>query len=263
MEFSEKYGPWALVTGASAGLGAAFAESLAKRGVHLLLTARRENRLDDITNRLTSQYGIDVVSIPLDLCAPAAVEALANKAAKYEIGLVIANAGFGWAGPFLQQDPERLKEMVKLNCEVPALMARTFLPELENQGRGGFMIIASTAGHVATPWMAAYGATKAFDLHLGEALAIELKGKGIDVLAVCPGSTKSEFHELANIKAPVFRGIHATAESLAEGAINSLGRKPSWIHGFANRFSLLITKYLPRKLATWITGKALSKHYRS
>ena len=263
MGFAEKYGPWAMVTGASAGLGVAFARALAKRGLNLVLTARREDRLENLARELAANHGIEVVPIPLDLCAPAAVDALATKTADREFGLVVANAGFGWAGPFLDQPAAKLREMVKLNCEIPALMAHTFLPGMESRGRGGFMVIASTAGHVATPWMAGYGATKAFDLHLGEALAVELKSKGIDVLAVCPGSTESEFHELANVKVSAFSGFHASAEALAEGALKALGRKPSWIHGFANRSSLFITKHMPRRLATWITGKALSGHYRS
>ena len=263
MEFEEKYGPWALVTGASAGLGVAFARALAERGLNLVLTARREDRLESLAEELAAEHKIEALFISLDLCAPAAVDALAAKTADLEFGLVVANAGFGWAGSFLDQPAEKLREMVKLNCEIPALMAHTFLPPMVARGRGGFMVLASTAGHVATPWMAAYGASKAFDLHLGEALAVELESKGIDVLAVCPGSTESEFHELANVKASAFSGIHASAEALAEGALKVLGRKPSWIHGLANRSSLFITKHLPRRLATWITGKALSGHYRA
>ena len=137
MTWHEKYGPWALVTGASAGLGVAFARALAERGLNLVLTARREDRLESLAKELATEHGIEALSIPLDLCAPAAVDALAAKTSDREFGLVVANAGFGWAGPFLNQPAEKLREMVKLNCEIPALMAHTFLPPMVTRGRGG------------------------------------------------------------------------------------------------------------------------------
>ncbi|MFQ5748437.1 MAG: SDR family NAD(P)-dependent oxidoreductase, partial [Planctomycetota bacterium] len=205
-DFPARYGPWALVTGASSGLGRAFAAALGGRGLNLLLVARRGDRLGELAAGLAAASrgghpeggprgapGFEALPVPLDLTAPDALPRLREAAGEREIGLLVSNAGFGYCGGFAEQDPERVREMVRLNCEVPALLARAFLPPMRARGRGGMILVASTAAYQATPWMALYGATKGFDLLLGEALGAEFAPRGVDVLTVSPGHTDTEF----------------------------------------------------------------------
>jgi hypothetical protein len=191
-DFSTRYGPAALVTGASSGIGLAFAEELAARGFDLVLTARRTDRLDELAGRLRSAQSINVEVVPADLADPRASAALLEATAGKDIGLVVANAGFGMKGPHEANDAAAMTEMLMVNCNAPMQLAHGFIPRLRSRGMGGIVLVSSIEGLMGCPYSTAYSASKALVVALGEGLWGELSGSGIDVLTVCPGATESE-----------------------------------------------------------------------
>lgn len=224
----ERYGEWALVTGASSGIGREFARALAHEGVSVVLTARRADRLAALATELEASDAVRTRSIALDLGASGAAERLAAAVADLEIGILVNNAGFGSIGPFGEQDPARVREMVELSCAAPAILTRLLLPAMQARGRGAIVIVGSVAGMLPMPLHALYSASKAFDNVLGEALHEELRGSGIDVLALEPGSTETEFQQQAGEKA------HAgeTAQEVVHKALGALGREPALVPGW-------------------------------
>ncbi len=183
------------MSGASSGLGAAYARSLAARGHPLLLVARREDRLRDLAGRLTAAHGVEVRWAVCDLSTAEGRAACrgAIDAAGHPPEIVVANAGFGTRGAFAGLDREREVAEVELNCVAVLDLARHTLPRLLERGRGDLVVVSSVAAFQPVPFMATYAATKAFGLHLAEALSGEVRGSGVRVVAVCPGPTATEF----------------------------------------------------------------------
>ena len=194
---TERYGSWALVTGASAGIGREFARALAREGLHVALSARRESELEALAEELEKAYGIETRVVPADLATAAGAEFLLAQVADLEIAVLVNNAGFGYSGRFDLQDRDRLLQMVQLNCAAPVALTAELLPAMRQRGRGAVIFTGSVAGLQPLPLHALYAATKAFDNLLAEGLWGELHGSGIDVLALEPGSTESEFHDVA------------------------------------------------------------------
>jgi short-subunit dehydrogenase len=193
----ERYGEWALITGASAGIGLEFARALAAGGMSCVLTARRENRLDALAAELRERHHVETRVIAADLAAPDGADRLAAAVADMPIAMLVNNAGFGYAGRFDKLDTERLRTMVQVNCVAPVVLTSKILPAMVKRGRGAVIIVGSVAGRQPLPLHAVYSATKAFDLLLGEALWCELRGSGIDVLVLEPGPTATEFQAVA------------------------------------------------------------------
>ena len=261
MHWDKKYGPWAVVTGASAGLGEHFARQLAQKGQNLVLVDRREDRLRALAQELRERSGVEALALPLDLGAPGAVEALCERTADRDVGLLVDNAGFGTMGRLLNQDPERLARMVHLNCTVTLLAAVAFAKKMKARGGGGIIITASLAGFQATPYMAAYGATKGFDLLFAEGLAQELRGTGVDILALCPGSTNTEFGQVAGSRGGT-KGNMDPGPVVAE-ALRALGRKDVVVTGLANKIvGHILGPALPRKWVTAASAKAIGRMVR-
>ncbi len=225
---SGRYPGWALVTGASAGIGAEFARQLGAAGFSLVLTARREDRLRALASSLEQQHGVATRVVAVDLSAPDGPERLAAAVADLELSLLVANAGFGLAGRFAAQDAARLREMVTLNCVAPTVLIALLLPNLRRRTRAAIVLTGSVAGMQPLPLHAVYAATKSYDRLFGEALWAELRNDGVDVLVVEPASTESEFHEVAG-ELP-HHGMPA-ARVVAE-ALDAIGRVPSWIPGW-------------------------------
>lgn len=258
MDWDRKYGPWAVVTGASAGLGEHFARQLAQMGQNLVLVARREDRLQALAQELREKSGVEAVALPMDLGAPAAIEALCERTADRDVGLFVDNAGFGTMGRLLNQDPARLARMIHLNCTVTLLAAVAFARRMQARGGGGIIVTASLAGFQATPFMAAYGATKGFDLLFAEGLAHELRGTGVDVLALCPGSTSTEFGQVAGSRGGT-RGSMRPEPVVAE-ALRALGHKDVVVTGLANKFvGHVLGPILPRRWITAASGRAIKR----
>jgi short-subunit dehydrogenase len=190
--FRDRYGPLALVTGASSGIGEAFAEALAARGFDLVLVARRKDRLDTLGTRLTEQHGIVVQCLGIDLAQGDSADRILKVTEAFDIGLVVSNAGFSMKGDHAANDPASLTAMLMVNCHIPLHLTRGFIPRLRQRGRGGIILTSSIEALIGCPYSAAYSATKALVKALGEGLWAELQPDGINVLTLCPGATKTE-----------------------------------------------------------------------
>ena len=191
-KFNKQYGPWALVTGASSGIGAEFAKKLAEKGLNLVLVARRKEILELKSTQLKKRYGIEVMPIELDLTQEGAVEKLAKMIKKLDIGLVVPNAGMITYGSFIKTSLEEQEKLLKLNAIVPMQMTHIFGERLAKRGKGGIILLSSTFAYQAVPYFANYAASKSYILYLAEALHYELSDKGVKVLALSPGLTDTE-----------------------------------------------------------------------
>jgi uncharacterized protein len=254
---SEWQGKWALITGASAGIGKAFAEELASGGVNLVLTARRRERLDELAQRLAAAHKIRAEVFVADLAQPEAPPLIFDftRQKDFTIDLLINNAGFGASGEFPSVELQRLLDMVQVNCSAVVHLTRLYLPGMIERGRGDVLIVASTASFQAVPYISTYAATKAFDLLLAEGLAEEMKPHGIRVCALCPGSTVSEFHKVAGHTRPV-SGNQETAEKVVRTGLQALALGKSYvISGTGNYLGAHTQRLVPRGLVTRIAGR--------
>ena len=244
--FLAHYGPAALVTGASSGIGDAFARILAAAGFDLLLVARRADRLQALATELTAAHGVRVSVCAADLADPAAVDAIANAAQGLDIGLLVSNAGFGLKGAHQDNEPERMAALLQVNCAAPMQLTHRFLPALLERGRGGIILTSSVEGLMGIPFSAAYAASKAFTNSLGESLWGELQPAGIDVLALCPGSTDTEAHALQGIDPATLEGMMSPRE-VAELALLNLANGPLYIAGEQNKAMFDALLGMPRR----------------
>jgi uncharacterized protein len=244
-------GKWALVTGASAGIGEALAEELAQGGTSIVLTARRKDRLDALAQRLAATYKIQTQVFPADLADPASSERIFafTRGKGIEIDLLINNAGFGKYGEFHSVAKERLLEMVQVNCAAVVHLTYLFVQGMVVRRRGDILILASTASFQAVPYISTYAATKAFDLLFAEGLAEELKPYGIRVCALCPGSTESEFHVVAGQDKFIHR--EETAQKVARTGLKALAAGKSYvISGLGNYLGAHGERLVPRRFVT-------------
>lgn len=253
---SEWKGKWSLVTGASAGIGKALAEELAAGGTHLILTARRRDRLQEIAWRLRSEFQIQAETFEADLSEPSAPQEIFNFTQKKGIvvDLLINNAGFGQFGELTTVDTQRLLDMVQVNCTAVLHLTRLFLPQMIARRRGDVLIVASTASFQAVPYISTYAATKVFDLYLAEGLAEEMKPHGIRVCALCPGTTESEFHEVAGHPSHS-KGRQETAAKVAKTGLRALAAGKSYvISGLGNYLGAHGERLVPRRFVTRIAA---------
>lgn len=254
---AEWKGKWALVTGASAGIGRALAEELAKGGTNLVLTARREDRLRSIAHQLSTMYHIRAEILSADLAQPSAPDAIFRftQNNSLAIDLLVNNAGFGQYGALHSTDAARLLEMVQVNCTAVLHLTRLFVPAMVAHRGGDILIVASTAAFQAVPYITTYAATKVFDLYLAEGLAEELQPYGIRVCALCPGTTSSEFHEIAGHPAHS-KGREESAETVARNGLNALAAGKSYvISGLANYLGAHGERLVPRRFVTRVAAK--------
>ncbi|MEQ9462789.1 MAG: SDR family NAD(P)-dependent oxidoreductase [Haliea sp.] len=247
-EFGFRYGPTALVTGASSGIGHAFATELAGRGLDLLLVARRSDRLRALAAELEQAHGVAVQVCAADLAAPGAVDQVIDAAAGRDIGLLVSNAGFGLKGAHQDNDPARMTAMLQVNCAAPLQLTHRLLPGLLRRGRGGIVITSSVEGLMGVPYSAAYAASKAFTNSLGESLWGEVSPRGVDVLALCPGSTATEAHALQGIDSATLEGVMSPQAVVLE-ALANLGNGPVYVAGEQNQAMFTALTGMPRREA--------------
>jgi uncharacterized protein len=252
-------GKWALITGASAGIGVALARELATGGTNLILTARRTERLETLARELAAAHKISAQIFSADLAhlnAPEEIFAF-TLGKKIEIDLLINNAGFAKYGEFTNADTKRLLDMVQVNCSAVVHLSRLYLPDMVKRRQGYVMIVASTASFQAVPYLSTYAATKAFDLILAEGLAEEMKPYGVRVCALCPGSTESEFSEVAGQSAlAAARRNRETAEKVARVGLKALAAGKSYvISGTGNYLGAHSQRLVPRRWVTRIAAQ--------
>jgi short-subunit dehydrogenase len=253
----DRYGEWALVTGASVGIGAEFARALAREGLSCVLTARREEKLRALSAELEKDHGVATRVVPVDLADASGADALVDAVSDLDIAVLVNNAGVGYAGRFDKQDTERLRGMVQLNCTAPVVLTSRLLPGMRERGRGAIVVVGSIAGRQPLPLHGVYSATKAFDLLFGEALAIELDGEGVDVLVLEPGPTATEFQEAAGEIAH----YGEPAANVVRLALESLGRQPSVVSGWFNWLRTnAASRLLPRPMVAWIARDVVAVH---
>jgi uncharacterized protein len=254
----EWQGRWALVTGASAGIGKALAEELAAGGTNLVLTARRLERLEELARTLGEKFKIKTEIVAADLAKPGAVEAIFafTRGKNIAVELLVNNAGFGQYGELHEIEAQRLLDMVQVNCGAVVHLTRLYLPEMVERRRGDILILASTASFQAVPYISTYAASKAFDLLFAEGLAQEMKPFGIRVCALCPGSTESEFHDVAGQSGLASMRKRETAGKVARTGLAALAAgKSSVISGFRNFLGVQFQRIVPRRLVTRIAAK--------
>lgn len=252
-------GKWALVTGASAGIGRAIAQQLAAAGVHLVVTARRTERLVALASDLASNNETKIEVFRADLAHPgAAREIYAFTSGKgIEIELLVNNAGFGVFGYTHKLAEDRLLEMIQVNCSAVVELTRLYVPEMVARRHGDIMIVASTAAFQAVPFISAYAATKAFDLSFAEGLAEEVRPFGVRVSALCPGSTTTEFQEVARQPDRAFKSAQ-TAEEVARVGLKGLARgRTCVISGTRNRWMVTSERLAPRRFVTRMAAKVM------
>ncbi len=246
---------WVLITGASSGLGEEFAKQLAHQGANLILSARSKERLDRLASDLGRVAGVRAHALPADLAEPGAAQRLCDDidALGLHVDHVLNNAGFGTTGSFATSEARSVSEMVRVNAEAIAVLSRHFLPRMLVARRGGILNVASTAGHQPVPYMATYAASKAFALSFSLALAAEVRGSGVRVMALCPGPVPTGFQERAGIdRARLFRLAVLSVGDTVEQALDAYTRgKELCVPGTINRMQTVVAKLLPGPLVTW------------
>jgi short-subunit dehydrogenase len=255
-------GTTALVTGASSGLGIAYATEFARRGSDVVLVARREDRLREVADRLSTTYGVTATVIPADLAAPGAAAALHAEveARGIRVHTLVNNAGFGMHDEFIEADAARTTEMIDLNVSALVALTRAFLPDLVSAHSGIVVNIASTGAFSPCPTMAVYGATKAFVLSFTEAVAHEVQASGVQMLAVCPGATATEFRQVSGLHADRLTDGSQTAEQVVAATFAALdrGKVGSMVSGMRNKTLAILTRLVPRRTATAMAARMLS-----
>jgi len=253
MDFREAYGPYALVVGGSDGLGLAFAEAIARRGVNLVLVARQEERLLAAADRLRSVFQIDVIPITADVAQYDEVEALID-AVPEQIGLLVYNVAFAPIGLFQEQTPEQLALAADVNVRAPLLLVRHLVTPMIQRGRGGIVLMSSMLGAQGCTNFATYGATKSFAATLAEALWSELKPHNVDVLACVAGAILTPGHEQAGQSKPVPGSL--PPDTVVELTLSALGKGPVVIPGSVNKvWHFMLSRILSKRTAIKIMSK--------
>jgi short-subunit dehydrogenase len=250
----------ALITGASSGIGEAFARRIACDGRHLVLVARREDRLAALAHEIEGAHGIRVHVIAQDLLRPGAVPALLSAVDRRGLAVdwLVNNAGFGTVGRLETLPVEGELDEIRLNVEVLVELTSRCLPGMVARRRGAVVNVASVAAFMPGPYMATYAATKAFVLSFSEGLAAEMRGTGVDVLCVCPGFTRTEFQATAHVDTSVVPDFAwMTAEQVADQAVRAVGHGPILVNGVMNSLMTSVLRFVPRTLVTRIVGGML------
>jgi short-subunit dehydrogenase len=251
-ELKDRFGPWAIVTGASEGIGREFARQIAAEGIDLILVARRKNLLEDLGRDLSNEYGVECIAVPADLSSPGFLDTIRAATEGREIGLLVNNAGIGSLGEFLEADQEELRGILAVNTTAPTVLSHSYGREMARRGRGGILMVSSMVAFMSAPHMWNYPATKAYILLLGEALNYELGGHGVAVSTVLPGFTSPGFTDqldVSRIPMPI-----AKSPKVVQIALRGLGRRSVILPGFMNTMMYRMSGLLPRRLNVSLMG---------
>jgi short-subunit dehydrogenase len=251
----------ALITGASTGIGYELSKIFARDGHGVILVARSEKKLREVEAEIRKSHSVPVTIIPSDLSAPGAAAELHRKVREQglEIDFLINNAGVGLLGAFAEADETATMQMLQLNVVALTHLTRLFLPEMLRRKWGRILNVASTAAFQPGPLMAVYFASKAYVLHLSEALANEVEGSGVTVTALCPGATESEFAKTAKAeKSNLFQAKVMDAATVAEQGYRAMNRgRPVVVTGLINKLGVFSVRLGPRKMVTALSRKIM------
>lgn len=248
-----------LVTGASSGIGTAFARALAERGSDLVLVARREDRLRALAEELGSRYSILAEVVPADLARPAIGQQLRNQTGP--IDLLINSAGFATYGPVAASDPSQLEGEIDVDVRALVSITRAYLPDMIGAGYGGVVNIASTAAFQPVPGMAVYSAAKAFVRSFSEAVWHEASPYGVKVLALSPGATRTEFFDVVGTTSAAV-GRFQSADAVAAIGLRALDARrtpPGIVCGPANKVAAALSRFLPRRAVIAATARMVNR----
>ncbi|MEO1450199.1 MAG: SDR family NAD(P)-dependent oxidoreductase [Bacteroidota bacterium] len=238
----QRYGNWALITGASSGIGKELATRLAEAGFNLVITGRRASLLEELSRSLQNTYGGQIQPMQGDLSNMEEVDTLLQATNDLPIGLAILNAGFGTSGKFLQSNLDQELNMLQLNCSTLLAMSHHFARKFAEKGRGGLILMSSMVSFQGVPNAANYAATKAYVQTLGEALAVELKPQGVDVLCAAPGPVNSGFAARADMK----MGAALSPEDVGVPILKALGRRTTALPGLLTKVLVYALRTAPR-----------------
>lgn len=260
MSFADRYGPWAAVTGAGQGIGAAFVADLAGRGVNVLLIDRDADALAARTGELAGAP-VEVRSAVVDLAAPDGADQVLAAIGDFDLGLLISNAALSFEGPLLEQGLDAALVQLHVNCRVPLTLVHAVLPRLVARGRGGLILLSSLSAMRGAPLVSGYAATKAWNLILAESLSQEVQAAGVDVMAVLPGSTRTPGWLGSRPQASLGTSNVMEPADVAREALDALGTVPSIIPGQENRESDAFMASLDRAEAIKIMGDVMRQMY--
>ncbi len=257
--FYTRYGPWALIAGASQGLGAEFAGQLAARGLNLVLVARRQLQLDELRIQLTQNYSVEVRTLVLDLASEDAGLLVTEAVRELQIGLLVYNAAVSKIGPYFEITLEDHLQELAVNCRTPMMLTYLLGQLMLKRKHGGIVLMSSLGGAQGSPLLANYGATKAYSQILAEGLWDELRRQGIDVVASRPAAISTPGY-LAS--APSGSTSALTPHAVAADALAALGKRPATIPGWSYRLAnSLMQRVLPRKTAIRLMGNVMRTMY--
>jgi short-subunit dehydrogenase len=233
--FAQRYGPWAVIAGASDGIGECFARQLAERGIHVALLARRKGLLDELAAEIHDTHGVETRPIVADLTDAQIGDVVAEATADLDVGLLVYNAGaVHGARKFHDQPVDHAMTLVHLNCRGPVLLAHHLGGRMRERGSGGIILLTSMAAACGSSYTATYGATKSFELILAEALWHELTPHGVTAMSVVAGATRTPSMLASNEQFESYPNLMEPAD-VAQGALAHLGKGPCWVAGDLNR----------------------------
>ncbi len=259
--FAERYGPWAVVVGASEGIGRAFALALAEQTVNLVLVARRDGPLGAFARELETRFSVQARTVLADAGAADLLDRIAEATRDIEVGLVVYNAALSIVGPFLQTQLEDHLSAIDVNCRGPLAMTHAYGRKMAERGRGGIILLSSLSGLQGTALVATYAATKAFDLVLAEGVADELSTQGVDVMACVAGATRTPTFERSNPRDAGALARPMDADVVAREALAALGKTRTFFPGRVNRVAAIAMRLLPRARASKIISNATRRMY--
>jgi short-subunit dehydrogenase len=266
--FREKYGPWAIVVGSAEGLGEAYSKALARRKVNLVMVDRKADLMIEVATSLGKEYGIQTLTMELDLSEKDAAQTIMEKAREVDARMLLYIAAFSNIKPFLSYSTEELDAYQAVNMRTKIGLTQVFAQKLiEEKKGGGILFMSSLSGLIGMQLIAPYAATKAYAWNLAESLHYELKPNGIDMMACVAGATSTPAYNKTTPKYGAFKPRVMEPDAVAELALKNFGKKALYIPGFSNRMNyFFLTRLLPRNMAGKLANRMMGKmyaHYRS